>query len=211
MESWLVRRALCRLTSGDINKTVVELIRTLNRTDHAQVGQATEDFFGRARAASRLWPDDDWVISTASTEVLYTGLTRPRLRMLLEALEDDARSQKSEVGRCPRNLTVEHIMPQAWREHWSADGIDDSTASRRDRIIQTLGNLTLVNSKLNPALSNRPWTAQAATERGLGTTGKRDALLDHSVLKLNAKLVTAHPDAWTETHIQVRGKLWRPA
>jgi hypothetical protein len=134
----------------------------------------------------------------------YTALLRPRLRMVLEALEDQRRTEKSEPGRCPRNLTVEHVMPRAWREHWGGDVVDEVQAVHRDALVETLGNLTLVNHHLNPALSNRPWTDAEAVGRGLGSTGKRSELLKHSTLKLNADLVSGNPEAWTEAAIRER-------
>ncbi|MDT5028311.1 MAG: hypothetical protein QOE61_4737 [Micromonosporaceae bacterium] len=83
-------------------------------------------------------------------------LRGPRLRMLLEAAEDVARTDMSEGVPCPHNLTIEHVMPQAWREYWGSDLRDDASRLRRDQVIQTLGNLTLVTRRLNPSLSNRP-------------------------------------------------------
>ena len=52
---------------------------------------------------------------------LRKNISRARLRMLLEALEDDLRAAsggKTEHERCPRNLTVEHVLPQSWQTHW---------------------------------------------------------------------------------------------
>ena len=49
-------------------------------------------------------------------------------------------------------LTIEHLMPQSWREHWSAgvldiDGsVDQELAEQRNRLVHTIGNLTLVTS-----------------------------------------------------------------
>jgi hypothetical protein len=51
---------------------------------------------------------------------------------------------------------------------------------------------------LSPAL------LQEAAARGLGDHGKRDYLLQHSQLKLNAELVAKHEDAWTEDDIRAR-------
>ena len=56
-----------------------------------------------------------------------------------------------------------------------------------------MGNLTLVTSKLNPALSNGPW------ER------KLPEILKHSALALNREL--ADDPCWNESSIQERGKL----
>lgn len=119
IESWLVRRALARLTSKNINQVVLELLRAMHDAGPATAGDAAEAFLVAQTADSRLWPDDATVIGSLTEANLYTSILRPRLRMLLEALEDDLRSSdKSEGQPCPRGLTVEHVMPQAWREHW---------------------------------------------------------------------------------------------
>jgi hypothetical protein len=202
LESGLVRRALCRLTSKDTNKLVLELLQELNDAGPAIAGDTAEAVLARQSAQSRFWPDDALVQQTLTDEPVYKSLTRPRLRMILEALEDATRGPLGEGQPCPRNLTVEHVMPQSWKEHWGGDLVGDEIgALRRDRLVQTLGNLTLVNDKLNPSMSNRPWTAEQAEQCGLSDQGKRDYLLGHSQLKLNASLVAANPSAWTERAI----------
>lgn len=61
-------------------------------------------------------------------------------------------------------------------------------------MIHTIGNLTLVNNKLNPALSNGPWKQ------------KRVLLEDHSVLFLNKRVVEGAPLVWDEHEIEERGQ-----
>jgi hypothetical protein len=73
-------------------------------------------------------------------------------------------------------------------------------------LVHTLGNLTLVNGRLNPALSNRPWTDQEATARVQARKGKRSLLGDHSVLMLNRQIVDGWPQSWSEEAIEVRGR-----
>jgi hypothetical protein len=125
--------------------------------------------------------------------------------MLLEALEDSLRGSYGEGQPCPRNLTVEHVMPQAWQAYWGADiDGDDIAAARRDELVQSLGNLTLVSAKLNPALSNRPWTDADVAGRGLSGHGKRSYLLDNSQLQLNAAVVARNETEWTEHSILLR-------
>jgi len=58
--------------------------------------------------------------------------------------------------------------------------------------VQTTGNLTLVNNKLNPALSNGPWEH------------KRNELHKHSVLYLNKQLLDGWPERWDEAAIRER-------
>jgi hypothetical protein len=38
-------------------------------------------------------------------------------------------------------------------------------AAERDRMVNTLGNLTLITRSLNGSLSNRPWTDEEAAVR----------------------------------------------
>jgi hypothetical protein len=207
LESWMVRRALCRATAKDVNRQVLELLRAVDKVGPGRAGDAAEALLASQTADSRYWPDDAAVHAALDAEPLYTHLSRPRMRMLLEALEDSMRGPLGEGQQCPRNLTVEHIMPQGWREHWGDISDSDVVAGMlRDRLVQSLGNLTLVNDKLNPALSNRPWTNADAAAHGLPGKGKRDYLLRHSELKLNATVVADHLDQWTEQAIRDRGK-----
>jgi hypothetical protein len=197
VESWLVRRTLARLTSKDINRALLELLKALNDAGPASAGSTAEAFFAAQTADSRLWPDDALVTQRLAAASVYTAITRTRLRMILEALEDDLRSSYGEGQPAPHGLTVEHILPQTWKTNWPLDTDDPTLVAAREARVHRLGNLTLVSGKLNPALSNRPWTASDGK-------GKRDFLLQHSNLKLNAKVVAEHPDVWNELDVDAR-------
>jgi hypothetical protein len=109
----------------------------------------------------------------------------------------------TEDAHCARGaLTIEHVMPQSWQQHWTAPD-DDATTEERDGLIHTLGNLTLLTGKLNPHVSNNPWLSTAVD--GKPVHGKRDALHEHSVLRLNNRLLAQHSDEWTEADIRERG------
>lgn len=69
---------------------------------------------------------------------------------------------------------------------------DDEAAAGRERAIHTIGNLTLVNGRLNSTLSNAAWDS------------KRKTLADHSVLFLNKHIVNDGPPVWNETAIRKR-------
>lgn len=197
VESWLVRRTLARLTSKNLNQVLLELLKALGEAGPGTAGDTAERFLAGQTADSRLWPDDDLVRGSLRKAPAYTAFLRARLRMLLEALEDDLRSDYGEGQPAPRGMTVEHILPQSWVANWPLAGLDPSEAAVRDRLVHRLGNLTLVSGKLNPALSNRAWVKE-------GEPGKRDYLLEHSNLKLNATVVAAHPVCWTEADIRER-------
>ena len=103
MESWLVRRALCRYTAKGVNQLVVDLLRRLADAGPAEAGDVTEQFLASQTADARSWPSDTEVVRALTTQAVYKNLSRPRLRMLLEAIEDDLRAGtggKTEPERC---------------------------------------------------------------------------------------------------------------
>ena len=61
--------------------------------------------------------------------------------------------------------------------------------------MQTLGNLTLLTSRLNTQGSNSPWT---------GAKSKREALREHSLLRLTDDVLEAAGDDWTADKIAAR-------
>ena len=81
---------------------------------------------------------------------IYELLTRGRVRIVLEALELRLHTGKSEKVMIESNLTIEHVMPQEWTDHWPLpkDVPTDEATQHRNRLIHSFGNLTLVTGKL---------------------------------------------------------------
>ncbi len=197
LESFLVRRVVCGYSARSYGDLFVGLIRRLSESGSTDADQVIVTYLAGQTAQSGVWPGDEELREKLVTAPLYSYLTRGRLRMVLEGIEGALRTSRAESGEVPRNLQIEHVMPQKWHPHWPLpdDLADDSEAiSARDRMIHTIGNLTLVNGRLNPSLSNAPWD------------NKRETLGDHSVLFLNKRLVRKGPDVWDEAAIKARGK-----
>jgi len=196
IESFLVRRMICRLTAKDYNRLFLELAEVIQRRGLEFADEIVNEFLKNQTADSREWPTDVTLKDAIVQLPIYRLLTRNRLRMVLEGIEGAMRGSKAEESNVPRNLTIEHLMPQEWREHWPlpSDQTDAETHTiDRNRMIHTVGNLTLVNNRLNPSLSNGPWTE------------KKDGLGDHSVLFLNKELLAdVDSDTWSEETIQQR-------
>jgi len=198
IESFFVRRMICRMTTKDYNKLFLDLMARIKDCAPRTVPDIVVSFLKEQTADSRLWPTDSQMRDPFLTLPLYQLLTRGRLRMVLEGLEDSLRSPKSEGPVTRGSLTIEHVMPQTWREHWPLEADAELTsASARDRVVQTIGNLTLVTARLNPALSNSAWAQPS-------DACKRKGLADHSVLQLNKKILDAAPAGWDEATIEAR-------
>ena len=198
LESYLVRRMACDMTMKDYNRLFISLIGELQAAGPEKAGDTIVEYLKRQTAPSRVWPDDH-ALSKAFNELnLFQRLTRPRLRILLEGIEEGLRTNKTEEQSVSPGLTIEHIMPQGWDENWELPKVDDQTQARLDRdyLIHTIGNLTLVNKRLNPTLSNRAW------EDKDGKEGKRKIMRDHSTLFLNKEIVKEQE--WNEERIRAR-------
>jgi hypothetical protein len=196
LESWLVRRMLVRASTSSYTQIAAELITQVRKSERDQAGDTIEAFFRNQSVVSRYWPDDDELRSELRSLLAFTRLRRGRLRMVLEATEDHRRGWMGTTEglggqRVPRGkYAIEHVMPRKWSAHWPLGA--DATEGERDQAVHRLGNLTLLTGRLNSKVSNGPWL------------GKRAALKEHDVLKLNIDLLDAGGELWNEESIRRR-------
>ena len=198
LESFLVRRMVCRSTTKDYNRLALDLIREFNRCGPEDADKIMVRFLSDQTADSRMWPTNNDLENALCTLPLYRLLTKGRLRLILEGVEEQYRKTSlAEETEVPKNLTIEHVLPQSWEAHWPLPTKLDEEEARqeRNRLLHTIGNLTLVTGRLNSRASNAPW------ER------KRETLEEHSVLFLNHSLLAESKGvAWDEQMILARSK-----
>ena len=198
LESFLVRRMICRDTTRGYNRLALDLVRELGKSEPENFDRTVIQFLSEQEADSMRWPTDDNLKSALSTLPIYRLLTRGRLRLVLEGIEEKHRRDSlAEQIEVPKNLTIEHILPQSWHTHWPLpEGIDENEAQQsRNELLHTIGNLTLVTGPLNSVASNASWE------------DKRKTLDDHSILHLNHNLLTQYgSSAWSEQTIMDRSR-----
>jgi hypothetical protein len=196
IESWLIRRMLCRLTTKNYNILFSQLLSKV-RTRPSAAAEDVSAFLLKQQGESQLWPTDDDVRTAVLSLPVYKLLGAGRLRMTLEALESSLRAPgyAEEVGP-PRDLSIEHVIPQSWTESaWPLTEKGDEQLARlhRSQMIHTLGNLTLVTQPLNSKQSNEGWSKKVMT------------LAEHTVLKLNRDILDDYSAKWDEDVIRARG------
>lgn len=162
LESFLVRRMVCRLTTKNYNKLFVDLVGLLeaNGQGNAPVSKVIRDALLAYDIETARWPRDDEFQRSWAELPAYGWLGAGRVRMLLEAVERQLRTNLSEKITIAEKLTIEHLLPQQWQQHWPlpTDKLTDVAISERNLLLHTLGNLTLVTKAFNPSVSNDPWT-----------------------------------------------------
>jgi uncharacterized protein with ParB-like and HNH nuclease domain len=205
IESYVVRRAVCDLTSKNYNKLFLALVRELD--GKAESSTVISAFLTRQFAETSIWPDNETFRSAWRTQHAYRALSNPKIVHIFRRLNETYHSKKTESVMVS-DLTVEHILPQNWVQHWplrdgsvgmtihdlyNVNGDPDASAlGSRERYaaLQTIGNLTILTHSLNAAVSNGPWTE------------KRSAILMSSILPINQSLQTV--DRWDELAIASR-------
>lgn len=209
LESYLLRRAVLGWTTKAYNRIFLNLIKALRKKDAPAPPLAIATALSDLSGESSAWPSDDAFASAWMSRPAYEDLNNAKLTHILVRLNDTYMTRKAEELTIESDLTVEHIMPQSWLEHWPlADGqsgltwrevIDagsedprSTATTTRNRVIHTLGNLTVVTQSLNSAVKNREWAV------------KRPALLEASLLPINQQLHAY--SAWDEEAIAQRGK-----
>lgn len=197
IESFLARRLVCRLSTRGYNTLFLNLLKHMEGKEYSYANVV--EFLLAETAESSRFPDDKEFKEAWLEKPMYEAITRPRLKMLLLALDAALHIDKTEPYTLKGSLTVEHFLPQHWQTHWKLEPNEgespekfDARKTRRNTLLHTMGNLTLLTTSLNPAVSNGRFKA------------KRSEILKHSAINLNRFLQDL--DSWDEEAIVERGK-----
>ena len=215
--SYIVRRAVCGLTPKNYNNWFTSILRQLAKLPLSS--EVLREIMMAATTDASRWPDDAEFTNAILTGPAYGDrLDASRCRALLTEIEAWLRNRSRTEEPWPpdlSNLDVDHIMPQAWYEHWLLpDGTKGSAEEesatrmletsggtlsehqravlRRARSIPTLGNLTLLNLSINREAKNKAFPV------------KKALLIENTNLSLNVRLLSLA--SWDEDAIAQRGR-----
>lgn len=204
LQSYILRRDICGLTTKNYNRFFVGLVSRLRTLNGNKVNEILAYLSSRQSDIDR-WPDDSEWGAAWLTRDQYKGARQPRLRFIFESIELAKRTALSEDIEIKSDLTVEHILPQRWLENWPILGFESvgeehlnsnfeylSKQMERNVVVNKMGNLTLLTGSLNSSVSNGPYAI------------KMPAVRAHSSLALNRELYIY--DEWNELTIMDRGR-----
>ena len=201
LESYILRRDICGLTTKNYNRFFASLIPRLRTCDGDKVDELIVHLSSRPADMDR-WPDDaEWQRSWVMREQ-YRSARQPRLRYILETIERAKHTALTEDIQIRSTLTIEHIMPQKWQTKWALSGMEGVAEAdygpelserfrARNSIVNTIGNLTLITGALNSTVSNGHFSV------------KMPAIRAYAALALNRELNGF--ELWDESTIRERG------
>ncbi|QKW07396.1 DUF262 domain-containing protein [Streptomyces sp. NA04227] len=186
IESFLVRRTICRVPTNNLNRIFQSVPAQLPR----DVGVAT-GLHQLLSAENRFWPDDEELRQKIRTAPFYQ-YGRPNQRRLVLQRMEESYDHPEPVDFASAQLTIEHVMPQSPGDEWMRMLNDDATQGEtaeelHSRLQHTLGNLTLTG--VNSELSNHPFE-------------RKQGLLNGSHLEMNRRI--AATDRWGAKEILAR-------
>jgi hypothetical protein len=206
LESYLLRRAICNFTTKNYNRIFLGLARFVQQ--NTPTSEKIASYLAGLTGESGAWPTDEMFFKAWQNNP-SDSLGNRKIVYILLRVNDSYLTGKTERISISSQLTVEHIMPQRWQDHWplpdgskgltfeemlnrkEGDPLVDATR-RRDSIVQTLGNITILTQPLNTAVSNSAWA------------DKKPELLKSSLLPINLQLQSYYK--WDEEAIHHRGK-----
>ena len=197
LESFLVRRMVCGLTPKNYNNFFLTLTKKLSDVGVAS-REAIQSELLAGTAVTTRWPDNKEFAAAWLTEPAYGRLRVQRVAMILKAIDDQQRTDKSEQIRIFSKLDVEHVLPQGYDlEDYPLPpraNPESDPEQFRELMLHSFGNLTLLTHKLNASISNGPFDK------------KRPEICKQSALRLNTYFQTLPSDAiWSERAILDRG------
>tara|TARA_R110002096_G_scaffold147671_4_gene307609 strand:+ start:2090 stop:3991 length:1902 start_codon:yes stop_codon:yes gene_type:complete len=207
LESYFLRRAVCGWSTKNYNKIFLSLTRKMKKDGASPqtLRKALSDQVGESGA----WPTDEQFETEWKTAHAYQRLNNPKMVYLLRRLSNSYLDTKHEKLSIDQSVTVEHILPKSWIEHWplqsgakglegaklwaeDADPVIVAATRKRDSALQTFGNLTILTQALNSSVRNSAWSI------------KQPEIMKSSLLPINQML--HRYKTWNEDTIDARAK-----
>ncbi len=191
LEKYLVLNAICNGTTKNYNKECIQLVN--GRTDTKELLEGNVDI-NESRFSNGL---RNMTSNKLPTLILFW------VELYLR------QSDYFSVRELKYEFTLEHIMPQKWKENWIdvpaydengklCETIEEKEIVRRRSIYQ-IGNMTLLKSKLNSSVSNGDFSDKKTGKNGKpGIVYYDDLLITKEVTKENE---------WNDQKIYLRTQL----
>lgn len=194
LETYLMRRIICRETTKNYN----QLFGSSLINNEIDTLSKLKEFIENKSEKINHMPTDEDVEKGFNESMLSNTQTRAILYFIEKTIRHDDLHSTNLIHI--KECSLEHIMPKQWRNNWDIDHkLSEPQGKERDRIVPTLGNLTLITRKLNSSISDSDWTTKKIGR------GKYKGLNDYATgIEIFDKYL--QKENWDETCIKERAK-----
>lgn len=189
LEAYTMRRMICKMTAKNYNQLFtdrlignsISTLQDLKSLIEAQENKVNET------------PSDQEV----KQSFLTSFLSNKQATGVLYLMESRIRGSKYSTTLFGlKKYSLEHLMPKKWRNNWEALETEDK-GLERDRVLLTLGNLTIIPQALNSSIRDAKWQDK------LEGRGKSKGLKDYSA-GIETLSDALKIEDWNETAIKER-------
>lgn len=149
LETLYIRRYICGDSEKDYEKSFIEVCYQITKQPNIRI------FDLLIEQLSKLLPPDCSFESKLQRTTLYSENSSNNLitKLILLSIEDNLSHKDSKFPYVSEDITIEHVMPQTLTKEWK-QYLGDDWEDNHTHWCHTLGNLTLVSSKVQSKLSN---------------------------------------------------------
>lgn len=150
LEAYIMRRIIARASTKAYNQLFTDrlILRRILTS-----GELKEQLTAREEPVYRM-PSDEHVYRAFEEEILTNKNARGVLYMIETKIRDPKRHSTQLLGLSKYSL--EHIMPKKWYNNWT-NPKEPFSKEDRDRLLLTLGNLTIITQALNASIRDANW------------------------------------------------------
>ena len=157
LEAYLMRRIICRETTKNYN----QLFRSSLINNEIDSLLKLKELIENKSEKINFMPTDEDVQKGFNQALLSNKQTKT----ILYFIERNIRSELNSTElKYISEYSLEHIMPKKWRHNWNKDNkLTEEQQKDRDKIILTLGNLTIITKQLNSSIRDSDWILDFAS------------------------------------------------
>lgn len=150
LEAFILTRWICNKNTKNYNKFFPQVIRSLQKANEDTILQTLKESLQKEEI-----PTSKDIKDALISEEYYLSNKAAKLVLFwIELKRRHSNKNKQDIIELSYNYTLEHLMPQAWEEHWLDIGKSDENA---ESLIYQIGNMTLLKGGLNSVIKNQSW------------------------------------------------------
>jgi uncharacterized protein with ParB-like and HNH nuclease domain len=160
LESYLVRRNICKLTTKNYNNLFTSIVKSIKSSKASTIFEALKETINGYTEDTNRFPSDEDLINGFANSTLSNQHAKEILYIIALLQVNTVLNDVTKLSS--NSFTLEHMMPKKWEENWGDKKLTSEQKLTRNQKLLTLGNLTIITGNLNSTLRNSSWNKKRA-------------------------------------------------